>query len=311
LIGYQFCRKKARIGVKDKYKSKSCTFLKAALLVVLGVFSLSIYAGESVCATWNMEWFPSGVPNRRIPEKEPERILEAGRIIGKVAPDLLFVQEVRDAESCEKLANASGSNGLKVAVCSGFKDQAGITVFQQCAILTTYPVVESAAERWHSYGIVDPPRGYAYALLDIEGELVACYCVHLKSNLVRKETDRQMNILKRELAASQLLAHVKKIGIRNGKKVSKFIIAGDFNTTLDDPLYISESTIRSLLDAGFKSGFEGVEPKDRVTLPAKGPYKDVTFDYIFHSGFGRTNNARVMPPSEVTDHRMVVMTFKP
>jgi endonuclease/exonuclease/phosphatase family metal-dependent hydrolase len=297
--------------VTSKHRSASASRKGAAIILLASLLAVSLFAGEAVCATWNLEWFPSGIPNKRMPEIEPARIMAAAEAIRKVSPSILFVQEVRDNEACEKLALATGTNGLKVAVCSGFKDQTGIPIFQQCAILTTYPVVESAAERWHSYGIVDPPRGYAYALLDIGGELVACYCVHLKSNLARKEADRQMNILKRELAASQLLAHVKKTGMREGRKVSRFIIAGDFNTTLDDPAYISEGTIRSLLGGGFKDGFEGVGQKDRVTLPAKGPYRDVTFDYVFHSGFRRAEKARVMPPAELTDHRMVVMALEP
>jgi endonuclease/exonuclease/phosphatase family metal-dependent hydrolase len=257
-----------------------------------------------------MEWFPSGVANRRMPDIEPARIKMAGDAIGNASPSILFVQEVRDKETCDRLATASGISGLKVAVCSEFKDQTGITIFQQCAILTSYPIVEAAAERWHSYGAVDPPRGYAYALLDIDGEPVACFCVHLKSNLTRKPTDNQMNILKRELAATQLLNSIKKTGDHAGRKVTKFVISGDFNTTLDDPLYLSEGTIRSLLDAGFRNGFEGLDKKDRVTLPAKGQYQDVTFDYVFHRGFGSRKAVRIMPPVEVTDHRMVAVTLE-
>jgi endonuclease/exonuclease/phosphatase family metal-dependent hydrolase len=246
-----------------------------------------------------------------MPDIEPARITQAGETIMNASPSILFVQEIRDRETCDKLAAASGISGLKVAVCSEFKDQTGIPIFQQCAILTTHPVLEVTGESWHNYGVVDPPRGYAYALLDVDGELVACYCVHLKSNLTRKETDRQMNILKRELAATQFLDRIRKTGDHNGRKVTRFVIAGDFNTTLDDPLYVSEGTIRSLLDTGFKDGFEGLAMKDRVTLPANGPYQDVTFDYVFHRGFGSRKDVRVMPPTEVSDHRMVILRITP
>lgn len=246
-----------------------------------------------------------------MPEIESARILQAGEAIKKASPSILFVQEIRDRQICEQLAAASGTNGLKIAVCSEFKDQTGIPVFQQCAILTTYPVIEAAGERWHSFGAVDPPRGYAYALLDVGGELVACYCVHLKSNLTRKPTDNQMNILKRELAATQLLEHVKKIGVRNGKKITRFVIAGDFNTNLDGLQYLSENTIRSILDAGFVNCFAGLDMKDRVTLPAKGSYQDATFDYLFHRGFGSRKPVRIMPTSDVSDHRMVTIVLSP
>ncbi len=278
---------------------------------VAALTALSLCAGEITCATWNMEWFPSGVANIRKPDTEPARILSAGEAIKKVSPSILFVQEIRDLETCEKLVQASGTNTLKVAVCSEFKDQAGIPVFQQCAILTTYPVLEAAGERWHSYGVVDPPRGYAYALIDVGGDLVACFCVHLKSNLTRKPSDNQMNILKRELAVSQLLERVRKTGDFKGRKVTRFIIAGDFNTNLDDPLFVSEGTLRSALDAGFKDGFEGLAKADRVTHPANGPYPDTTFDYVFHRGFAKREAIRVMPPCVISDHRIVAVTLEP
>ena len=284
---------------------------KALSAVFFALTTLSIYAGEITCATWNMEWFPSGVANMRKPDIEPARITQAGDAIKKASPSILFVQEIRDRETCERLASVSGIKGLKVAVCSEFKDQTGIPIFQQCAILTSYPVLEAASERWHSYGAVDPPRGYVYALLDVGGELVACYCVHLKSNLTRKPSDNQMNILKRELAATQLLDRIRKTDDHKGRKVTRFVIAGDFNTTLDDPLYVSEGTIRSLLDAGFRDGFEGLDRKDRVTLPAKGQYQDVTFDYVFYKGFLGRKDVRIMPPTEVSDHRMVILRITP
>jgi len=69
--------------------------------------------------------------------------------------------------------------------------------------------------------------------------------------------------------------------------------------------------IRSIQEAGFSDSFEGLDKKDRVTLPANGPYPDTTFDYIFHRGFGRRKAVRVMPPVETSDHRMVVVTLTP
>lgn len=278
--------------------------------VVFGIGT--IQATEITLATWNLKWFPSGVANLRKPEVEPANIQQAGDVISQVSPSLVFLQEIRDTQACVDLATASGSNGLRVAVCSEFKDDAGIPLFQQCAILTTYPVVEASSERWHSFGIADPPRGYAYALLDVDGELVACYAVHLKSNLVRNESDYQMNILKRELAASQLLSTIAKPKrTQDGRLVSKFVIGGDFNTSLDQPRFMSESTIRSLLEAGFENCFAGVDLQERFTLPASGPYEAVTFDYILYKGFSARRKIRVMPSVDLSDHRMIVLRLTP
>lgn len=246
-----------------------------------------------------------------MPDIESTRIHAAAEIIQKESPTIIFIQEIRDEESCNLLSSAIGKDLFKVATCSNFKDHTGVLSFQQCAIITSAPVVESAVDRWHSFGLIEPPRGFVYALLNINDNLIACYCVHLKSNLMRKPIDLQLNILKRELAMTQLLAHIDKTKNRLKPKNVKFIVAGDFNTNQDDPIYLSESTIPSILSKSFENCFDGINSSERVTIPAKGSYADATFDYIFHKGLTRAKNGRVTQPSEISDHRMVVMSFVP
>ena len=269
-----------------------------------------VRSGPLAVTTWNLEWFPSGIAFKTAaPEVEQTRVEAAATALKPFAPDILFIQEVRDAAACDKLAKAMGA-GLKTAVCSSFVDAAGLPMFQQCAILTTLPVLEVRAERWHTFGFVDPPRGMAYALLDTGDGLVACFSLHLKSNLKRAPRDHQLNILKRELAIDQLLRFIRDMPKRaDGRTVEKFIIAGDFNTTFDQPDYLSENTLRALLENGFANTVEGVPPAERVTLPGSAPnpnvtpYPDVTFDYIFWKGFARQLSWRLGDKAEVSDHK--------
>ena len=263
-------------------------------------------------ATWNFEWFPSGIAFKHAaPEVEQARVDAAAAVVKRFAPDILFAQEVRDAESVEKLIAATGIVGLKLDVITDFLDNDGKPNFQQCAILSKYPVLDTRSERWRTFGVVDPPRGFAYALLDVDGELTACFSLHLKSNNQRSQREHQLNLLKRELAAAQLQRFIDGLPMDvGGRKITRFIVAGDFNTSLDEAAYLSEGTIRNLLEAGFNNCFEGVPPARRVTLPGAGRYPDVTFDYIFWKGFAKQTALRLAPKDDVSDHHMVIVTLE-
>jgi len=276
-------------------------------------FAAFANAAEITLVNWNMEWFPSGVAFRRLaPDVEQIRIEAAAALVKPYAPDIFFGQEIRDAESTEKLIAAMGVEGLKLDVITDFTNDRDEPIFQQCVIVSRYPVLETRSEKWHTFGVVDPPRGFAYALLDVEGELVACFSLHLKSNFQRSPRDHQLNILKRELGMDQLLRFIAEMPPReDGRVVSKFIIAGDFNTSLDEAAYLSENTIRGLLDAGFSNCFEGVPLADRITLPGGDRYPDVTFDYIFWKGFAKQNDVRLAPHKpELSDHALTRVTVE-
>jgi hypothetical protein len=61
---------------------------------------------------------------------------------------------------------------------------------------------------------VDPPRGLAFAWFKIRGADVGVYSVHLKSNLIMhgdKQTEAAKNIRKREVAAHQILNHMRDV----------------------------------------------------------------------------------------------------
>ncbi len=61
------------------------------------------------------------------------------------------------------------------------------------------------------------------------------------------------------------------------------IVGGDLNTSLDDPLFEAEATLRAWLgEGGFRWGWEGVPLLRRLTLPAKGRYPATCFDHVFY-----------------------------
>ena len=275
--------------------------------------------GAFEAATWNMLWFPSGYPEPQPPADEASRLATAARFIrAQGVPDVFFAQEIRDMATCRELADRLGDDAFKPIVCSAFEDyETRKPSLQQLAIFSRFPAVDSGFEPWRAADFVYPPRGFAYAVLDVGGVLVGCFTVHLKSNYIPEGDDpaRQttLNRLKRELAAEQLLRRIARLeaGGHAGRPVTRFIVAGDFNHSIHDERFAGESTIRAFLDAGFRNGFEGFTGEAFATLPASGNYPATTFDYILLKGFDRVGAPETLPASGTSDHRMIRMMLKP
>ena len=258
-------------------------------------------------ATWNMEWFPSGWPEPRPAADEAARIEKAAaELRAQGVPDVLLVQEVRDERTCRAFSRALGRGAPQLAVCSDFWFSPTNRGLQQVAVFSRFPVLASGWEDWRAGDFVFPPRGFAWAVLDVRGEKVAVFDVHLKSNYVPEGKDeaRQevLNRLKRELAARQLVARAEEIARTNGWNVAKLLVAGDFNTAAEDPRFAKEKTMRTVYAAGFRDAFEGIPEADRPTLPASDRYPAATFDHICAKGFGEPFARRVGKHVPTSDH---------
>ncbi len=277
----------------------------------------SALARDVVLTTWNMKWFPSGKADLRIsPEFEDFKIKKAGDMIaesyrsvggGERDGAIVFVEELRDKYVCEDLVARASIPGLKVAVVSNFKDKAGYPLWQQSAIFSNLPVVEAGFMPWQSERYVDMPRGFSFAVLGEGDELIAAFCVHLKANVNMKgeELETQKNIYKREFASAQILEKFRELRKRFGNRLTRVVVAGDFNTNEDDETFVSEATLRSFYGAHFRSCFTGLGKHQRVTHPKSGGYPDATFDYILYRGFGRGKARKINPGSPISDHNLV------
>lgn len=226
---------------------------------------------------------------------------------------VLFFQELRSEGVCSNLvARIGGTNGLRVASVSAFRMWDRRLGWQQNGIATDLPVLDANFSYWRRSKKILPPRGYAYALLDAGADgFVACYCVHLKSNYGAKTPEDVIsNVAKRELAASQLVDLTKRIRSPDGRRVTRVIIAGDFNTSPFDGAFPGEKTVSMLVDAGYVNCFAGAPLSERGTCPGRGRFPDSTFDYILHRGFEAQLERWLSPPSEPSDHRAVWLRVK-
>ncbi len=272
--------------------------------------------GGITVATWNMEWFPSGNPEPQTPSFEKRQIRTAGAILrSKRVPDILIAEEIRDRETCDKLVKQIRDPDFKCDVCSDFMYTPTNRGLQQVAIFSRYPTIKKGSVPFRFRNGVFPPRGFAWAIFDVNGAYIAAYALHLKSNYIPEEQDPAivgpLNVQKREEAIRQILAHAKRQCQRgvNGKKISGVIIAGDFNTSLEDSRFAGEKTCRLLLDAGFADAFEGVPVEQRTTLPANDFYPPAIFDRLYALGFDAPLGRLILPQTEVSDHCPVYVVW--
>src|SRR5882757_8386843 len=99
--------------------------MKRALLAVLVFFVAGSALGQSPpkvrITTWNLEWFPNGSAREAPQEKQAQRIKAAADVLKELHPDILLLQEVRDYDACNRLAEAIQPGAYTVAICSAFK----------------------------------------------------------------------------------------------------------------------------------------------------------------------------------------------
>jgi len=256
--------------------------MKRTLLAVLVFFVVGSALGQSPAkvriTTWNLEWFPNGSAREATPEKQAQRIQAAADVLKELNPDILLLQEVRDYDACNRLAEAIQPGAYTVAICSAFKGGK-----QEEAILAKIPAQAAWSESWKSMEGIDPPRGFAFAWFKIGNANIGVYSVHLKSNLVTHGdpiAETAKNIRKREVAIDQLMTHVRDFIGAKIPAINRFIIGGDFNTNHDQAMFAAEKTLDTL-GIGFRSVFEKLPFEQRITHPGTHGFPDATFDYFF------------------------------
>ena len=269
-----------------------------ALLVVASAFGQSPETAKFRITTWNLEWFPNGSAHEAPPEKQAERIKAAADVLKELNPDILLLQEVRDYDACNRLAEAIQPGAYTVAVCSSFKGGK-----QQEAILAKISAQAAWSESWKSMEGIDPPRGFAFAWFKIGSANIGAYSVHLKSNLVTHAdpiAETAKNIRKREVAIDQLMTHVRDFIGAKIPAINRFIIGGDFNTNHDQAMFAAEKTLDTLGTGGLRSAFEKLPFEQRITHPGTHGFPDATFDYFF--GKNVVMGKPIITQTNVSDH---------
>ncbi|PYJ80942.1 MAG: hypothetical protein DME22_22700 [Verrucomicrobia bacterium] len=267
-----------------------------ALLFLLGVSR--IHAEPLRVTTWNLNFSPQAP----VSEADEKRLANIASVLNSLKADVILLQEVPDRQACERLAALLKPSHYQTATCSAFTDLSGRHL-PQVAVLTRKPVAAAWTEPWKPEGLIAPPGGLAFAAIRHETGLVIVYSVQLKNNATSGdfERDTQINILKRELSAAQLIQHAGSIEARLTNLAAAIIIAGSLYTNPEEPQFVSENTLRLLEQAGFKNASDGGPLKNRVTRRGAGKYADTTLDYVFAKRANFLGNPNILA-SELSGH---------
>jgi endonuclease/exonuclease/phosphatase family metal-dependent hydrolase len=258
-----------------------------------------------------MEWFPGGQPEAKPPEVV-DQISKVVPALENLAPDILGASEILNEKALEIALYKT--NGAHAQVCSAFSDETGVITPQQIGIASNLPAQNAWWESWKP-AKVTPKRGFSFAAFTPSpGVVLLVYAVHLKSN----RGNEAENFAMREESAKQILAHVadmEKVYANSGRVA--VLIGGDSNTSLDDPKFARESTLRDLKKAGFTWCWENIPFEDRITLPtapsknpALPPFPDTCFDHVFAKGLNFKSAAVASVPHNPSDHRPVIVEFE-
>ena len=225
--------------------------------------------------------------------------------MSQLKPDVIGMEEVRNFQMAELAVQPLP--GMKVDVCANFPPREGQNEAQEVAIASRLQPLSAWVEEWKPAGIATPPRGFAFAAYQLKPQRVLLvYCVHFKSN--RGEVGEDIVI--REEASRQLLSHIEAMK-RAYEPLGQiaWLIGGDFNTSLDDPRFAAEITLRNLLKNGFAWIWQDVSPHKRMTLHGDKNFPPASFDHMFYRGMTLRNAQVISTPRKASDHKPIVAVF--
>src|SRR3954470_6013581 len=265
-------------------------------------------AGQSertvTVAFWNIQWFPGGKPDPNV-SAENRQTNAVHSEITKLNADVIGMEEVRNWDKATLAIQPLA--GMKVDVCANFPPREGQNEAQEVAIASRFQPVSAWVEQWKPAGAATPPRGFAFAAYEAQPhQLLLIYCVHFKSN--RGELSENVPI--RQEAARQLLSHMaamEKAYANMGRLA--WIVGGDFNTSLDDPRFAAETSLRQLVKSGLSWAWQNVPASSRMTLHGDKYYPPACFDHIFYRGLTLRQARVVETTRQSSDHKPVVATF--
>ena len=256
-------------------------------------------------AFWNIQWFPGGRPDAS-DSAEKRQTLSVHNDIRRLNPDIIGMEEVRNRDAAALAVQPL--TGMKVDVCANFPPREGQNEAQEVAIASRLQPISAWVELWKPAGPATPPRGFAFAAYEPKPrQLLLVYCVHFKSN----RDGIGENVPIREEATRQLLSHIEamKTAYASMGQIN-WIIGGDFNTSLDDPRFGSENTLRDLMKNGFSWTWQSVPAPNRMTLHGDANFPPASFDHIFYRGLTLRKAEVITTTRQSSDHKPIVANFE-
>ena len=265
---------------------------------------------------WNVQWFPGHKPGAGV-RAQNNHVALVLPVVQRLNPDVLGLEECGDASAARRLTD--GMSGFRVDACTEFTRAPNDEPSRQQVVLCSrLPLLIAGWQRFQAdpRGLV-PRRGFAFAAYQSSpGEVLLVYGLHLKSNVEDEPGGEVTNTAMREESMRQVLLHQRAEAAACAKwgRVRLAVVGGDMNTSLDDPRFEQETTLRTLLsaDGGFLWVWQGIPEPLRLSMPGGGPYPPACFDHIFYKGTGVRLVAAAIEPTarNVSDHHPVSARFE-
>lgn len=265
-------------------------------------FSLGVSAAPLRVTTWNIEPNLAAGTNGASADYRRNLIKEAAEVLTKLHPDVIILQGVPDWPGCADLVKALKPVKYNVAAWSSFRDASTSRLSgQQTAILSRGKAYISWSEPWKNAGGTVARGGFAFAAIKSGGRNAGFFSAQLGENELLGENGRSAEQqAAREESARQLLAQIDSLKNWTANRIQALVVAGDFNTSADEPMLAGEKTLALLREAGLADAFGGLPLGKRITLPGSSRHSDATADYIFTRDAKPT--ATEIVPTALTEH---------
>lgn len=205
-------------------------------------------------ATYNLQWFSESA--------NPARIKNIKSVLGKLAPDIVGLQEIESEKALRQVFDGSWELGIADDPAS----------YQELAIAVRRPYMLVSAQLLFDSPNLDDAfpeaRDVLRAVIQTPtSRQLVVYVVHMKSRLGgRQSTDWQ-----REMAAGFLATY-----IRGKSQEPNVVVLGDFNDAPDD-------VSLNILESGDLNSRAGKNPRNTVLVNLCDPLadKDVTTEGVY------------------------------
>lgn len=210
--------------------------MRVSKICALGLALLAPHClAETIQVTaWNLQEPLGDSPQSSALATAERRIQEAAATLQKLDPDVILLQQVRDWQMCEQLAQALKPADYNVLVCSSFRDPRteGASP-EQVAILSKRRAYFSWSQPWRQQGNAAIPGGFAFAAIQIGKQKVGFFSVQLDDGLARAVTGRQRSASTEARVAfiRQWAEQLESFRNWTANRIEAVVVAGGFATT--------------------------------------------------------------------------------
>lgn len=234
-------------------------------------------------AAYNLEHFTDGEDDP--PERTPERLTAhtrgAAKLIDKIDPDVIILQEIENKQAL-RILNDALSKPYPVGHITFFRHPWGEVDKLNIAVLSRVPLKSVRTVRFSRANAKSrPPRGLlAFEIEIAPGHRILVYGLHLKSNFGSSEVNQRQ----RRRALEILADDAESVRRNNPSTHYEIAILGDTNVDPDNEQFADDPSLDPL--SAFADLWRGRPIEERTTIPTREGdpallFPPAAFDRIF------------------------------